>query len=508
MVVLAHRLAEEKEIALLWTFVIALSALVVTLLVGRWLERRHIHRLPHSGVGVLVGAVCAGVVRQISQLSKSDIDDDVLKDERFDYDFFMITLLPPIIFEAGFNMELPPALRNLGLTTFLAFAGTTFSTFVVGGMCYWAGQIGICYPMGLLASLVFGSLISATDPVSVLSVFKACGVPDDVFAIVFGESVLNDAVAIVLTRTLLAFDDTISDPSIAQVFKAVALFVFDFASSLLIGAVFGFATAATMRRLGMRKRRRSAKAKAAEAAAAAAAGADAGTASTTNGGVGTAAAAPNAADGAPAHVLSPAEAAERETETLLTIALCFAFPWASFYVSEALQMSGVVTLLFCGIVMARHVRPLMSDEADRVATTAFKCVALVAETFVFVYLGEAIFSFPILHSTVWRMVAVAMVACGCGRLHVFLGVRMANAYRARNAAGGFGGGGLRESAAISPRTSNGKGAARPPHRIWGSRRLVEEGAATPPPQLSLGVAWVLWWSGLRGGVAFALASAS
>ena len=43
------------------------------------------------------------------------------------------------------------------------------------------------------------------------------------------------------------------------------------------------------------------------------------------------------------------------------IALCFAFPWASFYVSEALQMSGVVTLLFCGVVMARHVRPLLSE---------------------------------------------------------------------------------------------------------------------------------------------------
>ena len=106
-----------------------------------------------------------------------------------------VCLLPPIIFEAGFNMSLPPTRRNLGLTTFLAFAGTTFSTFVVGGLCYAAGQMGLCYPMGLLASLVFGSLISATDPVSVLSVFKACGVPDDVFAIVFGESVLNDAVA-------------------------------------------------------------------------------------------------------------------------------------------------------------------------------------------------------------------------------------------------------------------------------------------------------------------------
>ena len=152
--------------ALLWTFVISLGALIVTLLAGRWLERRHVHRLPHSGVGVLVGALCAGAVRSISQLSASEIDNDVLKDERFDYDFFMITLLPPIIFEAGFNLDLPPALRNLGLTTFLAFVGTTFSTFVVGGMCYAAGQLGLCYPMGLLASLVFGSLISATDPVS------------------------------------------------------------------------------------------------------------------------------------------------------------------------------------------------------------------------------------------------------------------------------------------------------------------------------------------------------
>ena len=76
--------AEERELALLWTFVISLASLVVTLIVGRVLERRHIHRLPHSGVGVLIGALCAGVVRRISVLSRSEIDNDVLKDERFD----------------------------------------------------------------------------------------------------------------------------------------------------------------------------------------------------------------------------------------------------------------------------------------------------------------------------------------------------------------------------------------------------------------------------------------
>jgi len=60
--------------------------------------------------------------------------------------------------------------------------------------------------MGALASLTFGSLISATDPVTVLAVFQALGVKVDLFSMVFGESVLNDAVAIVLSRTLLSFN--------------------------------------------------------------------------------------------------------------------------------------------------------------------------------------------------------------------------------------------------------------------------------------------------------------
>ena len=56
---------------------------------------------------------------------------------------------------------------------FFAFIGTFLSTFVVGGIVWYGGQLGLCYPMGLLASLTFGSLISATDPVTVLAVFQA-----------------------------------------------------------------------------------------------------------------------------------------------------------------------------------------------------------------------------------------------------------------------------------------------------------------------------------------------
>ena len=68
----------EKEAARQLSYVIALFALVATLLIGRWLEKRHIHWLPHSGVGVLVGAFCAGVLRWESGFSSSHLDDDVL----------------------------------------------------------------------------------------------------------------------------------------------------------------------------------------------------------------------------------------------------------------------------------------------------------------------------------------------------------------------------------------------------------------------------------------------
>ena len=172
--------AADREIALLWTAALALSALVVTLVIGRLLETRHIYRLPVSGIGVLIGALCAGVVRWTAPWFKDSVGEDMLKDERFDYDFFMVALLPPIIFEAGFNLDAASTMRNIGPTVFFAFAGTSFSTVVVGAIVYGAGQMGICYPLGFLASITFGALVSATDPVSVLSVFKACGVQDDV----------------------------------------------------------------------------------------------------------------------------------------------------------------------------------------------------------------------------------------------------------------------------------------------------------------------------------------
>ena len=81
----------------------------------------------------------------------------------------------------------------------LAFIGTTVSAFTVGAIVYGCfAAVIIDEPLSLMESMLFGSLISATDPVTVLSIFGMLGVHANLYANVFGESVLNDAVAIVL----------------------------------------------------------------------------------------------------------------------------------------------------------------------------------------------------------------------------------------------------------------------------------------------------------------------
>ena len=491
--------AAEKEEAHLLSYIIALGALVLTLLIGRFLEKRHVHWMPHSGVGVLVGALCAGLLRWESGFSRTHLDNDVLRDERFDNAVFMTILLPPIIFDAGFNVDLDSALRNLGPTTFFAFAGTTFSTGVIGMVCYTAGQLGLCYPLGFLASLTFGSLISATDPVSVLSVFKTCGVHDDIYAIVFGESVLNDAVAIVLTRTLLAFnvrhdeeDDEEDEDAGAAVFHMVSkvlyalfLFLFEFTASLAIGALFGGLLALLLERLALREddKANGIPSGLEEDDGCSESLAPASSSASTNTTSPLPPQPPPKAIASPSAIAlaaaSPAAAAAEPIpdDLVLTVSLCFAFPWASYYTAEALELSGIVTLLFCGMVMAQYARPHMSVQAVRVSSATFKTMGFVAETGVFIYLGEALFSFPILHNTVWRLVLIAMVGCGLGRAHVPAGVWLTNKARANQ----------QQSKRAIP-----------------NRELRRD---APLQHLSHGVSITLWWSGLRGGVAFALASA-
>ncbi len=123
---------------------------------------------------------------------------------------FKTVFLPIIIFESGFAMQKHPFFTQLGSILMFALLGTLISTLVTGMLVLHLGRLGAFTQFSLEEAMSFASLISATDPVATLSVFQALNVDHKLYAIVYGESVLNDAVAIVLYATFTRFITTVS----------------------------------------------------------------------------------------------------------------------------------------------------------------------------------------------------------------------------------------------------------------------------------------------------------
>lgn len=142
--------------------------------------------------------------------------------------------LPILIFEAALGLSTREFMRNLVAITALATVALVISAALVG--------VGLSLLLGMpiLVALLFGALISATDPVAVVAIFREVGVPKRLLTIVEGESLLNDGVAIVAYEILLvgALGGSLT------VAGASGEFVFVCAIGVLIGAAIG--TAAVM----------------------------------------------------------------------------------------------------------------------------------------------------------------------------------------------------------------------------------------------------------------------
>jgi sodium/hydrogen exchanger 8 len=113
---------------------------------------------------------------------------------------FFFILLPPIIFESGYNLHKGNFFQNIGSILVFAIFGTLISAFVMGTGIYLLGKIHLTYALDAREAFAFGSLVSAVDPVATLAIFNALDIDPVLYMLVFGESILNDAVAIVLTK--------------------------------------------------------------------------------------------------------------------------------------------------------------------------------------------------------------------------------------------------------------------------------------------------------------------
>ncbi|KAJ3623126.1 hypothetical protein MTP99_019376 [Tenebrio molitor] len=178
------------------------------------------------------------------------VENEIDLKATFDPEIFFNIILPPIIFHAGYSLKRKYFFRNLGAILTFAIIGTTISSFIVGALMYGFVQLmpaKLATSITFLDTLYFGALISSTDPLTILAIFNDLHVDVNLYALVFGESVLNDAVAIVLSGSIQNYEERYQSRSggfeTKAFFKAVGDFFGIFMLSLLIGAVMGCITA-------------------------------------------------------------------------------------------------------------------------------------------------------------------------------------------------------------------------------------------------------------------------
>lgn len=156
------------------------------------------------------------------------------------HDLILFVLVPPLIFESALNLDGRLLIRNLSPIFLLAAPGLLLSTAIVGGILSWGT------PLTLSQALLFGALISATDPVAVIALFKELGAPKKLTVLVEGESLFNDATAIVVFNIILASlvtGESFGQPILTQ---GIAQFLRSLMGGIVVGGTVGYCARSLM----------------------------------------------------------------------------------------------------------------------------------------------------------------------------------------------------------------------------------------------------------------------
>jgi len=202
---------------------LAAGLLVLAVLVAGLFRRVPI---PDSVALVLVGMLLAELARRWPPAAH-------LQDLRLSPDLVFFVLLPALVFESGLNLDTRRLLKNLAPVLTLAVPALMLSTAIVGLGLWWLAG------MDLLVALLFGALISATDPVAVVALFREVGAPARLGVLVEGESLFNDATAIVVFGLLLALALGGGALDAGTLLAAVPRFVVVFVGGALLGVALG-----------------------------------------------------------------------------------------------------------------------------------------------------------------------------------------------------------------------------------------------------------------------------
>jgi len=220
--------------------------ILFTLCAAQLISVFRLHFLNESTISIILGVVI-GLIISLA------VEGDGASLFSFDAEFFFFVLLPPIVFEAGFSLKRKHFFQNMCSILMFAVLGTMVSALVIAYglfLASWTGLLPLFNGGDPLECLLFGALISAVDPVGTLSVLgrKELNVDPTLYSLIFGESVLNDAVSIVIFKILRSMVGTEVVISFESHFLMVlGRFCVIFVASFLIGLAVALAASFILR---------------------------------------------------------------------------------------------------------------------------------------------------------------------------------------------------------------------------------------------------------------------
>ncbi|KAM6178105.1 sodium/hydrogen exchanger 4 [Rhynchocyon petersi] len=296
-------------------------------------------------VGVLVGCVIFGTDHKSPPVMDSSI--------------YFLYLLPPIILEGGYFMPTRPFFENFGSILWWAGLGALINAFGIGLSLYLICQIkafGLS-DVNLLQNLLFGSLISAVDPVAVLAVFEEAHVNEPLYMMIFGEALLNDGITVVLYNILIAFTKMhkFEDIEPVDILAGCARFIIVGLGGAFFGIIFGFISAFIT----------------------------------------------------------------RFTQNISAIEplIVFMFSYLSYLAAETLYLSGILAITACAVTMKKYVEENVSQTSYTTIKYFMKMLSSVSETLIFIFMGVstigknhewnwAFICFTLLFCQIWRAISV------------------------------------------------------------------------------------------------------
>ncbi|KAF8970666.1 Sodium/hydrogen exchanger family-domain-containing protein [Flammula alnicola] len=316
--------AEEEEYYSSWSLFLVCMLLILSLLTSYYLQIKRIRAVHETLVSIFAGMFVGLVVR----IAPGEMIREMLT---FKHTLFFNLLLPPIILNSGYELKQDNFFRNFGSILTFAFLGTFISAVGVGLLVFIYSYLGIdTDKLPLIECLIFGSTLSATDPVTILAIFNQYKVDPKLYTVIFGESLINDAVSIVMYETLSQFHGT--EVYLTSIFHGIGIFLLSFSVSMALGVAFGLATSLMLKHSYL-------------------------------------------------HLYPSIESC--------LVALC---AYTCYFFSNGLSMSGIVSLLFCGITLKHYAYHTMSRRTQRATKYIFSTLAQLSENFIFIYLGMSLFT--------------------------------------------------------------------------------------------------------------------